>query len=340
MTSVVYSVVESLAHNEETHPENNQRVTAIVGALQAYGLTEQLTKLPYAPALVKQITRAHMPDYLDALKAVMEKAPGHLDHAPTYITKESYNLALDACGAALAIVEYVAEHAGSVGFSIARPPGHHAPPDQAMGFCLVNNVAVAACHAQKLGYKRVAIFDFDVHHGNGTQDIFYANDSVLFISMHQDGIYPGSGTIQETGAGRGQGTTLNIPVPAHTDDAGLQQAYEQLVKPAITRFEPDFILISAGYDGHFRDPLASLNYTAAGFQWLGAALTQLAAEVCEGRLAFVLEGGYDLVGLGNGVAATIAGVLGQSLQTDEAPPTMHTPSIAKVLARIGQIQGL
>jgi acetoin utilization deacetylase AcuC-like enzyme len=217
-----------------------------------------------------------------------------------------------AAGSPVRLLELMREGRIDAGFSLARPPGHHATPTRAMGFCLFNNAAVAAEWAiQEQLAGRVAILDFDVHHGNGTQEIFWTRSDVLYLSSHQSPHYPGTGAFSEVGAGAGQGFTVNFPVPARRDDAFFVRLYNDLAVPILEQFQPDLILVSAGYDTHANDPLAGMRMTADGFGAIASALTAAASRLCRRRILFLLEGGYDLRALTEGVQATIDGVLGQ-----------------------------
>ena len=241
-----------------------------------------------APASRERVERCHDADYLDRLAAI--EVPTLLD-PDTVASETSYEAALLAAGCALAAVE-------RGGFALVRPPGHHAPPDRAMGFCLVNNIAVAARFAQaELGLDRVAIVDWDVHHGNGTQDIFWDDRSVLFASLHQWPFYPGTG-----GPDDGNETTVNVPLPAGAGDDEYLRAFGELVEPAIRAFEAELVLVSAGFDAHVDDPLAGMRVTVDGFRELARRSAALAP-----RVAAVLEGGYDPRTLPSLVRAALAG---------------------------------
>ncbi len=309
MRRIAYAAVPSHDHDYPGHPEHAGRVDAILGYLAEAGLLDGLAALDVAAAPAASLALAHTPTYLAGLAATAGATPQHLD-PDTYVTPGSWSAACMAAGAAIAAVDAVVDGRADVALSLARPPGHHALADRAMGFCLLNNVAVAARHAQARGLARVAIYDFDVHHGNGTQAIFYADGSVLYVSTHQAGIYPGTGYAHERGAGDGAGCTLNVPLPAGAGDDAMAGAWEGVIEPAIRAFRPDIVLASAGFDASFRDPLAELRVTGAGFHAIGRRLADVADAVAGGRLVFALEGGYDLPALANGVANVVLALKG------------------------------
>jgi acetoin utilization deacetylase AcuC-like enzyme len=230
---------------------------------------------------------------------------GWLD-GDTYCTAQSYDVALRAAGAAMRATAMVMQGEAHNAFALVRPPGHHATPSQAMGFCLFNNAAVAARSAQRLhGAAKVAVVDIDVHHGNGTQDVFYDDPSVLYCSLHQWPLYPGTGLQRETGEGRGEGSTVNVPLPPGTDGERWLHAFESRVAPALAEHRPDLIVVSAGYDAHAADPLAELRLTTDTYAQVAARLAAIAGELCGGRTVWVLEGGYDLDALAASVGATL-----------------------------------
>jgi acetoin utilization deacetylase AcuC-like enzyme len=255
-----------------------------------------------------QLARVHDPSYLARIAATSGKAVA-LD-ADTYTSPESAEIALLAAGAAVDAVDRVMSTPGTRALALMRPPGHHAERDRPMGFCLYNNIAVAAAHARTLGADRVAIIDYDVHHGNGTQHIFERDPNVLYISTHQYPYYPGTGAATEVGIGAGAGFTVNLPLEAGAVDEDYRVVFTDVVLPVLRQFKPDLILLSAGFDAHERDPLGGMRLTTPAFGAMTAALVQVAEECCRGRMAAMMEGGYDLRALGEclrTVTAVMAG---------------------------------
>jgi acetoin utilization deacetylase AcuC-like enzyme len=282
-----------LKHETEPHPENPGRLEAIQYRLETSGTMKRLNMLAARVASEEEIAQIHDPAYIHQVKQSCADGVRSLD-ADTVISAESYEAACLAAGAGLKAVDQVVDGKVTNVFCAVRPPGHHAEKDRAMGFCLFNNVAIAARYAQaKRGLSRIFIFDWDVHHGNGTQHSFYTDASVYYASTHQFPFYPGTGAANETGSGDGMGTTLNLPLAPFSDDAVYLDLVENRVIPEMFRFKPDLILISAGFDAHEDDPLANMRISTQGFGLMTARIQKAANELCRGRLISMLEGGYN-----------------------------------------------
>jgi acetoin utilization deacetylase AcuC-like enzyme len=284
------------------HPERPERFEAALSA------TKGLDLLPLDPrvALESEVTLCHSARYFHEVKREVEAGLDDLSTGDTAICPASFDVALHAVGSALNAVDAVFARQAGNAFCIVRPPGHHATPDRGMGFCVFNNIAIAARYAQrKHGAERVLIADWDVHHGNGTQDIFYADGSVLFFSTHQYPWYPGTGSASETGYAAGEGLTLNCPFPAGAGRKEIVGAFRERLVPAAHEFKPDLVLISAGFDSRIGDPLGLFTLTDADFAELTSIMLDIADKHAHGRLVSVLEGGYDLDGLALGVRAHV-----------------------------------
>jgi acetoin utilization deacetylase AcuC-like enzyme len=294
-----------LLHDHPGHPETAARLRAITDKLAGDPALRGLPASP-APDADPEVLRAvHTERHIAAIEHAARGGGGWLD-GDTYCTAQSYEVALRAAGAAMRVTEMVMGGESRSAFALVRPPGHHATPSQAMGFCLFNNAAVAARSAQRLhGAAKVAIVDIDVHHGNGTQDVFYDDASVLYCSLHQWPLYPGTGPARETGTPRAEGTTVNVPLPPGTDGAQWLKAFETRVAPALAAHRPDLIVVSAGYDAHAADPLAELRLSTETYAEVASRLASVAGELCGGRTVWVLEGGYDLDALAASVGATL-----------------------------------
>jgi acetoin utilization deacetylase AcuC-like enzyme len=309
----------SLEHDTGLHPEGPGRIPAIEEELQrrdwlGYRRLE-------APAVdMAALTRIHPRAYVDSVRAMSERGGGAFD-LDTMASEGSYNAALHAAGGACAMVDELLAGAVPVGFCGLRPPGHHAEPEVARGFCLFNNIAVAARHAlDAAGARRVFVLDWDVHHGNGTNDIFHGTDELLFVSIHQSPLYPGTGPIGDVGSGRGEGYTVNLPVPPGAGHGEWLSLVEHVAIPAARAFEPDLVLVSAGFDAHRADPLAECRLEVASFEAMALHVRSLADDLGVPLVA-VLEGGYDLGALAASVAATLralaAGGEPESVEPDD-----------------------
>jgi acetoin utilization deacetylase AcuC-like enzyme len=317
-SSALYLATDALFDQHRSrgyHPERPERLAAArrgVDRCASAGL--RLIDLPPRDATPFEVHRAHAPAYVAELTGLAGRHAA-LD-ADTYLAPASVPAAFRAAGGAIALATALLSATGGEprqGIALLRPPGHHATRNQGMGFCLLNNVAIAALAALEGGLSRVAIVDFDVHHGNGTQDIFWTDDRVLFVSLHEMPLYPGTGAVDEIGAGPGAGFTLNVPLPASATDAVYRLAFDEAVLPRLRRFAPELVLVSAGFDAHARDPLASMQLGEGGYGWMCAALAEVAAESAGGRLGLVLEGGYDLTAIEESVEASILGATGRPM---------------------------
>jgi acetoin utilization deacetylase AcuC-like enzyme len=285
------------------YPERPDRLSGILDLLAQRGfpIEDAADVGPLAEeAVIAAITAIHDPEYVERFRRAVLRGDSLLDSADNPLSDGTWTAALAAVAATLRAADHAAT--GRPAFAAVRPPGHHAERALAMGFCFFNNVAVVAEHLRRQGASRVAIFDFDVHHGNGTQHLFESRADVFYASTHQYPFYPGTGAASETGSGLGAGFTLNVPLPAGTGDPGYAAAFHGQVLPALRRFAPDVLLISAGFDAWQGDPLGGMAVTEAGFARWGEELRELALEVCGGRLLVILEGGYDLVNLAHLVA--------------------------------------
>lgn len=267
----------------------------------------------FPPASRQQIERNHSTEYINRVAKTAGKPQVSLD-PDTQTSALSYDAACLAAGAAVHAVKQTVEGEIDNAFCLVRPPGHHAEHDRAMGFCIFNNVAVAAHYAiSELGLGHVLIVDWDLHHGNGTQNAFYDTDKVLYFSTHQSPYYPGTGSKHELGRGRGEGYTINVPLPAGLEDFSYCTIFNQLLAPIARQFKPDMIILSAGFDTHINDPLGGMMVSKKGFAYMTKVLLDLATELCDGRFIACLEGGYDLPGLKEGVVATLSEMRGKSI---------------------------
>lgn len=335
---IVYDPIY-LKHDTGDHVERAGRLVEIKRSLDISGLIKELVSIPARPAAKEELYLVHTPDYV---KYIEGHGIGWLD-PDTFMSPDSYNVALHAAGGAAESVQWIMDGKVDSAFALVRPPGHHASSDKAAGFCIFNNVAIAARKALKdFKLSRVMIVDFDVHHGNGTQDIFYSDPSVLYLSTHQYPHYPGTGTVEETGTGQAEGANINIPLPPYCGDKQYLQIFHEIVIPAARRYRPELILVSAGYDAHWMDMLAQMQLTVNGYRQLAGILRDLASELCRSRLLFVLEGGYSLQALAASIHATFEALLGKPPSPDPlGPPPQSRPwGINDVLTKVKRIHGL
>ena len=314
MTLLVNGPYDDTGHEESGHPERPDRLSAAREGVADLHLGDQLHVVGARSATRHELLRVHESTYLDELGTFCYEGGGDIDQ-DTYATYDSWTIAQLAAGSGIAVLDELRERGEGVGFVAARPPGHHASRDRAMGFCLLNNVAIAAASLTALG-ERVLIVDWDVHHGNGTQAIFWNDPNVLYVSTHQWPLFPGSGGAREIGGHDAIGRTLNIPLPAGTTGDAVRRAVEEVVTPAIELFDPTWILVSAGFDAHRDDPMADLMLSSGDFAWFATTIASFAPA--PGRVALFLEGGYDLTALRHCVAATLGALLDADVER-EAP---------------------
>jgi acetoin utilization deacetylase AcuC-like enzyme len=295
------------------HPERVQRFEVMQVVAAEFGKRGGHVESPRR-VTDQEITRVHDPDYLTAIKETAGRAVA-LD-SDTFTSPGTFEAAYVAAGAAVSAVEHVLDgKPGTRAMALVRPPGHHAERNRAMGFCLFNNIAIAAAAARARGLRRVAVVDYDVHHGNGTQWTFYADPSVLFISSHQYPYYPGTGAAGDIGSGAGAGFTINLPLSAGATDADYEHAYTKIALPVLEQFRPELILISAGFDAHLNDPLAGMRLSSAYFAHLTAAIAAVAEQCCDGRVVAITEGGYDLTALAESLRFAIRALEGETSGT-------------------------
>jgi acetoin utilization deacetylase AcuC-like enzyme len=332
-----------LEHDLRGHPENQQRLKAILRVLEEHNILDRLTTIPAEPVTMERLERVHTTRYVEQVQRVAQRGGGHLD-MDTYVRPASYDAALMAAGGLVEATRAVLDGQVDNAFALVRPPGHHALESRGMGFCLFNNVAIAARYAlAERGLDRVLIMDFDVHHGNGTQDEFEADPAVMYISTHQYPYYPGTGHWREVGHGDGAGSIVNVPLAGGVGDEGFARIFREVVGPAAWRFQPQLILASAGYDAHWDDPLAYMQLSVGGYAVIAQALSDLAEELCDGRLVFTLEGGYHLEALAYSILNTFAVLLGDDdwqLVDPLGPSPGGERSVDDIIHQVSQVHKL
>jgi acetoin utilization deacetylase AcuC-like enzyme len=330
-----------LEHELPGHPERPDRLRAIMSHLEESGVLAQLARIEARDASWEDLRFVHTEGLIEDVAATAG-VDRHRFDADTYGSARSYEAALRAAGGAMAATEAVLRGDIDSAFCFVRPPGHHATPDRPMGFCLFNNVAVAVAKALEEGLERIAVIDIDVHHGNGTQDIFYEDPRVLYFSTHQFPHYPGTGHWTETGSGEGDGTTINLPLPRGCGDDAYHRCYNEICAPVVRRFRPQLLFVSAGFDAHFADPLAEILLSTRGYFETATLIKQLADELCDGRVVYALEGGYDLTAISSSARACLDTLLGNAFADDPlgAGPAVPGPNIDPLLAEVKRIHGL
>jgi len=314
--TTAYTFVPSPNHVYPDHPERPARLEILEPRLRSFDAELIETK----PATHQEIETVHAPQLVAGLeKACRDQAPGIIDYAPTYITNTSFEDALLAAGGVITCTRAVLNGEANNAFALVRPPGHHAEPERAMGFCLFNNVAIGARYALANGLERVAVIDYDAHHGNGTQAAFLNDERVAFLSAHQWGIYPGTGWIEDAPHARKR--IVNVPLPAYAGDKVYEQVADRIFAPFVQSFKPQMIFISVGFDAHWNDPITTLGLSTAGYLTLARKVSALAEEYCSGKIVFVLEGGYDPLNVANGAEAVFIAATGKgSLEAADSNP--------------------
>jgi acetoin utilization deacetylase AcuC-like enzyme len=356
-TALIYDPIFLEHITPENHPDKPDRLRWAMDVLRGLNWLERdgLVQLAPRAATVDELAAVHERAYIRKVEtaarmvAEEEKTGGRKTRffaTDTYISARSYEAALKAAGAPLTAIDAIMQGEVNNAYCLLRPPGHHAVAESAMGFCLFNNVAVAARYAiDHIGLERVMIIDYDVHHGNGTQEMFYEDPRVLYFSIHQAPFYPGTGLSTERGAGGGLGTTINVPLPATTGYETYEPVFRQVMSPAADRFNPQLILVSAGFDAHWKDPLGGMYLSTAGFAKLTGIIIELADYLCDGRLVMVQEGGYDLQAMANCAATCVNLLLGDDAAVDNlgpAPTTqwrINTDVLIAELRRIHKLTG-
>ena len=338
--NITVSFVISPSHLLPSHPEGPHRFQSIKDQLDSH-LKDQLLWLEPESIEPATLETVHPEAYIRYIQEQSMNGPGIVDYGDTYVTPSSFQDTLNAVAGTLTVLDSILAGDVQHGFAIVRPPGHHAGFDKAMGFCLFNNIAIAAKHAQQAGLRRVAIIDFDVHHGNGTEEIFYTDPDVLYISSHQWGIFPGTGALTDIGEGQGRGKTINIPLPAGVGDKGFEDLYGAIVIPALRRFSPDIILVSAGYDAHQADPLAGLTVTGHGFYEITRLLADCSRELAEDRLLMVLEGGYNPEALAISIRNSCLALVNKDLPEQHKIETnLVDPELANLIGKLQEVHSL
>jgi acetoin utilization deacetylase AcuC-like enzyme len=337
MIKTVFTFVPSREHEYPDHPERPGRLEVLEPLL--HSRIADVEKIEALPATHDQVARVHQPQLIKAIEEVCKQGPGIIDHAPTYITQTSYQDAMLAAGGVITCTRAVLNGDAKNAFAIVRPPGHHAEPDRPMGFCLFNNIAIAAREALASGVERVMVIDYDAHHGNGTQAACLDDERFGFISTHQWGIYPGTGWFDDAPHARGR--MVNVPLDSFAGDEVFSRVADEIFKPIVESFRPQMLFVSAGFDAHWSDPLTSLGLSTGGFFNISKKLVQLAEEYCNNKIVFVLEGGYDPHNVANGAMAVFDALTNSTLRKDAGDPSpRQEPDHESRIAEIRKWHGI
>ena len=330
-----------LDHNLEGHPESAKRLNSIYSKLENDIIFSRLLKINARSATKEELILCHSSDYIERVERVCKNGGGYLDQ-DTYTNTHTFHAATIAVGGLISLTKAVIENKIKNGIALVRPPGHHALAENGMGFCIFGNVAIASKAAIKnFNIKKAAIVDIDVHHGNGTQELIGNNPNILFISTHQYPFYPGTGAIKEMGTNEAKGTIINIPLQPHTNDESFKIIYEEIIIPALKKFKPEIIFVSAGYDSHWMDPLANMGLSLNGYSWISKKLVETAEEICSGKIVFTLEGGYNLDILATGVLNSIKSMMGEINFEDPFSLSTHqSPDLSELVNQLKQIHSL
>jgi acetoin utilization deacetylase AcuC-like enzyme len=328
--TTAYAFEPAPDHVYHDHPESPRRFDVLESRLGSFGAQA----LRPRSATREEIRTVHSLELIESLEAACQEGEGIIDLAPTFVTRSSFEDALRAAGATLECVRAVLGGEIQNAFALVRPPGHHAEPDRSMGFCIFNNVAIAARDALQRAIRRIAIVDYDAHHGNGTEAAFLNDNQVAYLSTHQWGIYPGTGWFEGAAATRKR--IVDVPLPPGSGDQAYTRIADALLEPFIRGFRPELILVSAGFDAHWNDPITSLGLSTAGFYGLSRALVQVAEDQCKGKIVFVLEGGYDATNLANGVEAVFSALMDRAFNDPLDPSPAREPDVTE---RIQAVRG-
>jgi acetoin utilization deacetylase AcuC-like enzyme len=330
-----------LNHDTGGHPESADRVAYAYSILNRAGMLEKIVAVKPRLASMEEIELVHKPEYIGRLRAFSSRGGGSFG-PDNIVSRGTFETALLAAGGTLSAVDAVLDRKVEGAYALVRPPGHHARPGEAMGFCFFNNIAICARYAaKKYGLSRILVVDWDEHHGNGTEEIFYNDNSVLYFSVHRDGNYPGTGQIDRVGEGKGAGFNINVPLPRRCNDDDYEYVFRQILQPLADEYNPELVLVSAGMDTHAKDPIGQMNMSGLGFSRLAAVILEIAGRCCGGASIFVLEGGYNLQALAEGVLAVVNTMVNWDFKEDHLPEEDLLVKIAvkSTVSSVRRVQG-